>query len=161
MSTEIPIPVDPNEPPSSGMEIILHPTLGRDSVQFRQVVRYVESLGQGFSQKDAAKNAGTTVKAMKLQGRAVQRYLAKSRSEYTATAEDLRELTTLQWVERALKAPGDPGYDPRESMAALHEISLIPEVGLKSRPGASSANVPRVLSEETQHILDSLDIEES
>ncbi len=144
----------------SGKELIVHPTLGRDSVAFQQVVRYVEKLQEGIKPQAAAKAAGTTLGAMKLQGRAVQKYLAEKRSEYTATADDLRELAMLQWVERALRKPGDDGYIPGEAMAALREISLIPEVGLKGKPGAAGASTVRQLSEETQSILDRIDLVE-
>lgn len=158
---DIPIPYDPNSSPSPSVELIVHPTLGRDSVQFQQLVRYVEGLKDGKGPTQAARAAGTTLGAMKLQGRAVQKYLAKARSEYTAEVAEIRELLVLQWLERALREPTladgspNPGYDPRESMAALHELSLIPEVGLKGK-SAALATV-RELGEDTQAILDRLD----
>ncbi len=146
---------DPDEPPSSGLEVICHPTLGRDAVQFQQIVRYVESLKDGNKPGQAARQAGTTLGAMRQQGKAVQRYLARAKSDYAATAEELREICLLKWAERALKEPGDQGYDPRETMAALHELSQIPEVGLKGKTAAQVA--VRQLSEETQSILDRVD----
>ena len=155
---DIPVPgLDPDEPASPCLSVIVHPTLGRDSARFQQIVRYVEGLRDGLGQKQAARAAGTTPSAMRLQGKAVQKYLAKARSEYTATAEELRELTILQWAERALKDPQSPGYDPREAMAALHEISLIPEVGLKGTRTAGVVQAERQFNEEEQDILDRVD----
>ncbi len=153
---EIPLPgQDPLEPASSGMEVIVHPTLGRDSVQFQQIVRYVDALKDGKKPTAAAREAGTTLGAMRQQGKAVQKYLAKAKEHYAATAEEIREVTILKWTERALKEPEDVGYDPRETMAALHELSQIPEVGLKGKTAAQVA--VRQLSEETQSILDRVD----
>lgn len=152
---DIPIP---EHEPSSSLELIVHPTLERSSAQFQQIVRYVEALQDGKKPTAAAREAGTTLGAMKLQGKAVQKYLARARASYTATAEEIREFTILSWTERALRESTDPEYDARETMAALHELSQIPEVGLKGRTVAIAGQ--RQLSEETQAILDSVDIME-
>ncbi len=153
---EIPLPgEDRLEPASSGMEVIVHPTLGRDSVQFQQIVRYVDALRDGKKPRAAAREAGTTLGAMRQQGKAVQRYLAKAKAEYAATAEEIREVCVLQWTQKALAEPTDPSYDAREVMMALHELSAIPEVGLKGKTSVQSQ--VRQLSEETQSILDRVD----
>ncbi len=154
--SEIPLPIEPEEVPSSGMEVIVHPTLGQQGRDFQKIVRYVEGLKDGLGARDAAKAAGTTHGAMKLQGKAVQRYLAKARAEYTADAAELRELTVLKWVERALRDPGDPNFDARETMLALREISAIPEVGLKGKAEVK-LNGQRVFSEEAQAVLDQVE----
>lgn len=159
--TEISIPgLDPGEPPSTGMELIVHPTLGRNSAQFQQIVRYVEALKDGKKPTAAAREAGTTLGAMRQQGRAVQKYLARARADYAATAEEIREVTILKWVERAMREPllpsgeANPDYDAREAMAALHELSQVPEVGLKGKAVALTGQ--RQISDETQAILDSI-----
>jgi hypothetical protein len=155
---KMPFEVD-GEPPKTGREVILHPTLGRSSEEFTKIVKYVEGLKGGMKPRAAAKGAGTTLGELKRQGTKVQKYLAKARAEYSAEASDLREMTVLQWVERALRQPGEDGYDPREAMIALNEISKIPEVGLKGK-GAPGAAAQTSFSEEAQAVLDAVDIEE-
>ncbi len=149
--TEIPIEGD-GQPIRTGLEVILHPTLGNQSLKLQQLVRYVEGLKAGAKPTQAAKDAGTTLGKMKQSGRAVQAYLARVRGEYTAEASDLKELIILNWTERALTAT-----DSREAMAALHELSLIPEVGLKGKPNSTSQPEIRSFSQEAQAILDSID----
>jgi len=162
---EIPIPGQPS-PDSKETGLIVHPTLGRQSAQFQQVVRYVEALKDGKGPRQAAKAAGTTIPVLRLQGRAIGKYLAKARQEYAATAEEIREIAILRWMESAMQNPmlddGTPNqsYDAREKMMALHELSLMPEVGLKGK-AVGGARGELQFSEETQEVLDSIDIEDA
>lgn len=159
------IPIPEEEKSTPGMELVIHPTLGRDSAQFQQVVRYVEALKEGKKPRQAARDAGTTLNILRLQGKAIGKYLIKARQEYAATAEEIREVTILKWMERAMSEPvlasgaPNPKYDARETMMALHELSLMPEVGLKGKPLVGTTGELQ-FSEETQQVLDSIDIQE-
>ncbi len=155
---DVPIPSNSSSE-SSGMELIIHPTFSQQSAQFTQVVKYVEALKAGKKPTQAARDAGTTIGVLRLQGKAIGKYLAKARQEYAATAEEIREITVLKWMERAMMDRTDANYDGRETMMALHELSAIPEVGLKGK-ALPAANGTIQFSEETQQVLDSIDIED-
>ncbi len=162
---DIPLPVEPDKAENTETGLMLHPTMSQQSAQFTQVVKYVEALKAGKKPTQAARDAGTTIGVLRLQGKAIGKYLAKARQEYAATAEEIREITVLKWMERAMSERAlpdgspNPVYDARETMMALHELSAIPEVGLKGKalPAASGT---MQFSEETQQVLDSIDIED-
>lgn len=150
----IEINVEPDDG-STGLEIILHPTESNSVVQLRQIQRYVQERVNGRSQRDAARAAGTTEAAIKQQGRAVQKKLVDLRADFTATADEIRELVILQWVQKAL------GDDEKVAMLAMNELSRIPEVGLKTAKGLNPSGVSTTLTDETRKVLETLEADDT
>src|SRR5579859_7048597 len=127
--------LDPNEVPLSlpedtmaeltNMAVVEHPTESR-----RALPGYVDGLAAGKGPRQAALDAGTSLGELKRGGKKVRERLEALTEDYGASADELARLVKMTWTQLALEA-----LDPKVKLAALHELSSIPEVGLKAGRG--------------------------
>jgi len=132
--------LDPNEVPLSlpedtmaeltNMAVVEHPTESRRAVTLRALRGYVDGLAAGKGPRQAALDAGTSLGELKRGGKKVRERLEALTEDYGASADELARLVKMTWTQLALEA-----LDPKVKLAALHELSSIPEVGLKAGRG--------------------------